>query len=369
MKNRYISIILAALMVALMTTCTSADKIKTLIITGQGGDNIVWMTRSQAVQQILDDAGIFSTKLINTPPKGEDMSGFSPDFSKYDLVVIDYEGDAWPEKTVTAYKDFVINGGGVVRIHSKSDQGKPVPSSVTVSGRHDFEVRMSIKDNPIIKGLPVRWLHPEDVIVQGMPLFGDSLQVLATAFSDTSFAGSGIPEPVLLASKTGKGRIFWTLLGTPDNEENQALHCAGFIVTLQRGAEWAATGAVTQDVPYDFPTAAGAVIRPDFHFVTLDEAFRKIGTYEISRSTKYYTCIQSSIRKAAGDEKLLLLIEKKMVKVLKDPNATAESKKLMLRELSWMGTEYCIPAVKELANVPELKDAVDFTLERLNPLK
>jgi uncharacterized protein len=365
MKNRYILIVLVATLVAFMTACTGPSKIKTLIIKGQGEDNIVWMTRSQAVQQILDDAGIFSTKLINTPPKGENMSGFSPVFSKYDLVVIDYEGDAWPEKTVAALKDFVITGGGVVRIHSKSDQGKPIPSSVTVSERHDFEVRMNINDNPIIKGLPVRWIHPEDLIVQGMPLNGDSLQVLATAFSDTTFAGSGKPEPVLLANKSGKGRIFWTLLGTPDNDENKALHCAGFIVTLQRGAEWAATGAVTQELPYDFPSAAGPVIRPDFKIVTLDEAFEKIGTYDISRSTKYYTCIQDRIRKAAGDKKMLLSIEKRMVKVLTNPDASVESKKLMLRELSWMGTDFSLPAIKELAAVPELKDEADFALTRL----
>jgi hypothetical protein len=31
--------------------------------------------------------------------------------------------------------------------------------------------------------------------------------------------------------------------------------CVGFITTLARGAEWAATGKVTQKVPADFPTA------------------------------------------------------------------------------------------------------------------
>jgi len=33
------------------------------------------------------------------------------------------------------------------------------------------------------------------------------------------------------------------------------MKCVAFIVTLQRGAEWAATGKVTQKVPPDFPTA------------------------------------------------------------------------------------------------------------------
>jgi hypothetical protein len=29
--------------------------------------------------------------------------------------------------------------------------------------------------------------------------------------------------------------------------------CVGFITTLQRGAEWAASGKVTQKIPSDFP--------------------------------------------------------------------------------------------------------------------
>ena len=31
------------------------------------------------------------------------------------------------------------------------------------------------------------------------------------------------------------------------------MQCVGFIVTFARGAEWAATGTVTQKVPTDFP--------------------------------------------------------------------------------------------------------------------
>jgi hypothetical protein len=33
------------------------------------------------------------------------------------------------------------------------------------------------------------------------------------------------------------------------------MECVGFITTLLRGAEWAATGEVTIEVPEDFPTA------------------------------------------------------------------------------------------------------------------
>jgi uncharacterized protein len=33
------------------------------------------------------------------------------------------------------------------------------------------------------------------------------------------------------------------------------MRCIGFITTLRRGTEWAATGKVTLPIPQDFPTA------------------------------------------------------------------------------------------------------------------
>ncbi len=117
-----------------------------------------------------------------------------------------------------------------------------------------------------------------------MQLVGEDFLVLATASASNSFGGRGQGEPVLVAKTVGQGRVFITMLGTPDLDENQALKCAGFIVTLQRGAEWAATGTVTQAVPFDFPTAAGAVLRPDYTQVEFDEAFANLGSYEIGSS-------------------------------------------------------------------------------------
>ena len=154
-------------------------------------------------------------------------------------------------------------------------------------------------------------------------------------------------EPMLMAITFEKGRIFHTAMGHADEGGGPAMQCAGFIVTLQRGAEWAVTGNVTQPVPFDFPTAAGVVLRPDFKEMTLDEALEKIGSYDIAKSTKYLTCLQSHIRNSAGDAEKLLDLEKKMVKVLTGKTATAEAKKLLLRELSWMGTDYSVTAIKE----------------------
>jgi hypothetical protein len=41
----------------------------------------------------------------------------------------------------------------------------------------------------------------------------------------------------------------------------------------------------------------------------------------------------------------------------------------MLRELSWMGSEYCIPTVKDLVTNSDLKDEAEFALTRLQPGK
>ena len=91
----------------------------------------------------------------------------------------------------------------------------------------------------------------------------------------------------------------------------------------------------------------------------------KLGSYDIAKSTKYLTCLQSHIRNSAGDAAKLLDIEKKMVKVLTDKESTAEAKKLLLRELSWMGTDYSVNAIKGLASDPELKDEAEYALTRL----
>jgi hypothetical protein len=139
----------------------------------------------------------------------------------------------------------------------------------------------------------------------------------------------------------------------------------GFITTLQRGAEWAVTGNVTQPVPWDFPSAAGVVLRPDFKEITLNEAIAKVGSYDIVKSTKYFSYLQSHIRKLAGNEKGLLNLERMMVKVLISKEASVEAKKLLLRELSWMGTDYSVQAIKNLLSNAELKDEAEFAFSRL----
>jgi type 1 glutamine amidotransferase len=330
------------------------------------------------------------------------MKAFDPDFSKYKLVVIDYNGDSWSEKTNTAFVDFVRNGGGVVIYHAannsfpawkefnemtglggwgdrnqkdgpyvyyKNDQ--LVTDTTAGNGgshgkRREFIVRTRITDHPVTKGLPVRWLHGTDELYSQLRGPAKNMQILATAFADSSKGGGTMrDEPMLMTITFGKGRIFHTAMGHADEGGGPAMQCVGFITTLQRGAEWAVTGEVTQQIPWDFPTSAGVVLRPDFKEITLDQAIENIGSYDITKSTKNLSYIQNKIRSLQGDEEGLLNFEKTMVKVLIGKETSVEAKKLILRELSWMGTDYSVDAIKDLVSNEDLKDEAEFALKRL----
>jgi type 1 glutamine amidotransferase len=400
MKKQYILLLIAAGLLTFFSSCKNETLYNTLIITGQNNHN--WKVSSPILKQILDETGLFSAEIVTTPDKGSDMKTFNPDFSKYKLVVIDYNGDSWSEKTNGAFVEYVKNGGGVVIYHA-ADNSFPgwkeynemtglggwgdrnqkdgpyvyyknnqliVDTAAGIGGTHgrrrEYIVRTRIADHPITKGLPVRWLHGNDELYSLLRGPAKNMQILATAFADSSAGGGTMrDEPILMTITYGKGRIFHTAMGHADEGGGPAMQCVGFITTLQRGAEWAVTGNVTQKVPWDFPTAAGVVLRPDFKEMTIDEAFANIGKYEIAKSTRYLTCIQSHIRNVAGNETGLLNIEKMMVKVLNSKDATIESKKLLLRELSLIGTDYSVPYIKELVLNSELKDEAEFALTRL----
>jgi hypothetical protein len=95
------------------------------------------------------------------------------------------------------------------------------------------------------------------------------MTILATAHSDPQNRGTGNDEPMLMVLKFGKGRIFHTTMG----HDAVALSCVGFMTTLQRGTEWAATGKVTQKIPAGFPTANTVSYRVDI--AEMDPEFLK----------------------------------------------------------------------------------------------
>lgn len=301
MKQQSICKIILLVMALFSISAISAKKpIKTLVITGQNNHN--WQVSHIVIKQILENSGLFAVDFAISPEKGKDMSGFVLDFSPYELVVLDYNGDSWPGETNQRFLSFVENGGGVVVYHAADNafpawkefnqiialggwegrnensgpyvywqNGKLIKdSSAGIGGSHGrqhlYVLNGRDMDHPVTKGLPIKWKHTQDELYDRMRGPGDIANLLYSAYSDKETGGSGREEPLLFTVHYGKGRIFHTMLGhagaTP--EDNPAMQCTGFQVTLLRGAEWAATGKVKQKVPKDFPTESEISYRKEY---------------------------------------------------------------------------------------------------------
>jgi type 1 glutamine amidotransferase len=289
-----------ALSLAVGGAALAKAPVKALLITGQNNHN--WPVSNVVIKQILENSGLFTVDVAVSPEKGKDMSGFVLDFTPYKLVIVDYNGDSWPEETNKRFIEFVGKGGGVVIYHAannafskwkeynevcalggwenRNEQSGPYvywkdgglikdPSAGNGGShgrQHQYILNSHGQKHPVIAGLPARWKHAQDELYDRMRGPGNIANLLYTAYSDPSTGGSGREEPLLFTVTYGKGRVFHTMLGHAGGtlEDNTAMQCTGFQVTLLRGAEWAATGKVTQKVPADFPTETEATYRKEY---------------------------------------------------------------------------------------------------------
>jgi len=267
----------------LAAVAVAAPPHKALIVDGQNGHD--WKSTTPVLKKLLEETGLFAVDVATSPPRKADMSGFQPDFAAYDVVVSNYQGDAWPEETKKALVDYVSGGGALVIYHFacaafpdwkeynemiglggwgrrnekwgpyvRWRDGKFVRDMTPGKGgghgpAQEFALIVRNPDHPITKGLPEKFAHCEDELYGWLRGPAKNLTVLATAFAPKEKGGSGEHEPLLFTVGYGKGCVFFNALGHAPEQ----LKSVAFIATFQRGVEWAATGKVTQKVPDDFP--------------------------------------------------------------------------------------------------------------------
>ena len=404
--KRLINILLVSLIgIALLTFQSCEDNsgpiapYKALIISGQNNHN--YEASSPILKQILDNSGLFATDIATSPAKGEDMSSFTPEFNNYDVVVLDYNGDPWPEVTNKAFLEYVAGGGGVVVYHAADNtfpdwlefnkiiglggwgdrnetngpyvrwkDGEIVkdmsPGRAGSHGQqHAFRVTIREENHPITKGLPEVWLHAQDELYSQLRGPAENLTVLATAYADTSKGGTGENEPSLMTITYGKGRIFHTTLGhVGGNGPYPAVECVGFIFTLQRGAEWAASGEVTLEVPDAFPGYNTLSSWEKFRPYTFDELLDCLKTYKPGDSRVCVQDLSDMIRAASGNTDEWSEIESGLIKFLKG-TASSDAKDFICKEISQFGSDAFVPVLKKLMKKEDNKEMARYAYERI----
>lgn len=298
---------------------SNEEPIKVMLLTGRSNKYHSWQGVSAALHQHLLDAKIFSVDKVVTTPTGESLEGFAPKWDDYQVVVLDYEGEEWPEATKESFVRYMKRGGGLVTIHgtdnsfpywpefnemiglggwggaslhnpplypddsskhaSRDESWGPrvywhdcgvvhdnsAPGKANHPKSHDFLMTVRNFDHPITKGLPEMWLQGHDELYSNLRGPAKNMTVLVTGFANPALRGaSPYNEPLLFTVDYGKGRVFHSTLGhvgARDDENVKSVNNVSFITTFLRGVEWAATGDVSLPVPDDFPNAYQTSIR------------------------------------------------------------------------------------------------------------
>jgi len=286
------------------------NKLKVLIVDGQN-NHTVWPKSTIMMKQYMEESGLFSVDVYRTKPtwKGSrhpeyyalhsDSSNvdgkkpkvdtdFNPNFNGYDVIVSNFgfRTANWPNKTQESFETYMANGGGFVAVHAANnafpkwkafnqmtgvggwggrneksgphlyynDKGELITDTSKGKGGthgkiHELQITKRV-EHPILAGLPNVWMHTKDECYGKLRGPAENFTIIATALCPKDQKGTGNHEPMLMTINYDKGRIFNTTLG----HEDYSFESVGFITTLLRGVEWAATGKVTQAVPSDFPT-------------------------------------------------------------------------------------------------------------------
>ncbi|WP_050031314.1 ThuA domain-containing protein [Verrucomicrobium sp. BvORR034] len=267
----------------------SKDAISVLVIGGQ--NNHDWKIGNEFLLTLLNGLPGFIAEESNTPAKGApaaEWDKWDPQFQKYQCIVLDYNGDMWPQRVQTAFEKYVADGGSVALVHAANNSftgWKEYEKMVGLLWRHtvygaglyleddgtvvrepagkgrpsghgkqwDWQVTVRDAQHPVTAGMPRVWKHVKDELYHGQRGPAENVNILLSAFDDAKYQGTGKHEPVLWWVPYGKGKVMTNVMGHV-GDSSGPLACVGFQTTFLRSIEWLVTGKCPTAIPQDFPT-------------------------------------------------------------------------------------------------------------------
>ncbi len=228
--------ILRCLAVSILCALPAVSHAKISVLILDGRNNHDWKATTEALRATLETTGLFDVSVSTAPedlappmpphPKVEDAAyleakkqrdeivkslrpaieaawvKWTVDFSKYQAVVLNYNGPAWPKPMQAGFVEFVRGGGGVMLIHAANNGFPDWPEFNEMIGlgwrkggfgtclvidpgrrgrrvlcgrglrprrpKHPFVVTNRVPEHPVLRGMPLEWMHGEDELYHHM---------------------------------------------------------------------------------------------------------------------------------------------------------------------------------------------------------
>jgi putative membrane-bound dehydrogenase-like protein len=291
--HRLLIVLITALALNCAGTASGAQdaapgQIPVLLIGGQ--NNHDWQKSNAFLMALFSHQAGLHVVESNSPPENaakDAWAGWNPDFSAYRCVLLNYNGQQWPEPLRAAFEKYIEEGGTAIVLHAANNsfsgwafferavgllwRGKEFGESLYYDAQgmlvHEapgqgrpmghggqYDWRMTVRDttHPITAGMPLHWMHRLDELYHGQRGPAKDVHILLSAFSDKTKGGTGLDEPIVWWVPVGKGKVLTDVMGHVG--DTACMSCVGFQTTLLRGIEWLATGRCTTTIPEDFPS-------------------------------------------------------------------------------------------------------------------
>lgn len=173
--------------------------------------------QAEQISTILKATGNY--EIVDFKPfNDQDFETFNLSFSDYQLIVLVGKHPDWPEKFKKQFEHYLYEGGNLVVFHQGvgshqdwnefhkmiglgwykwdagahlfwDDQGGNWTATPWIHGvgaghgkQHEFLITSRSPEHPIMKGLPLNWMHGKDEFYHGMRGPPGNIELLASAF-------------------------------------------------------------------------------------------------------------------------------------------------------------------------------------------